>query len=480
MSFKIGERIDQSAFENMYGRDGVNSFRIGETIGAEQFQSMNAQPQANETGFAQGVSTGAAKGILGMGLGIGQVGRSIQRGISGAVDKTFGTQGFGLGDSIFDTERANEIRESKLTPDAPGEGLGKFATDVASFAIPGGAAMKATRGLGAGRMIAGQAASDATVTSLSQGGVDRSTLDSAIIGTLFPSASVGLKALAPYMGSRIINSLIKPLKKDFAFGKNPGRTVAEEGITANSIEDLATQVSTRRQQVGQEIGDRIAKETMRFNVTDLTKPLDDALQQAKKSPRTNREVITRLQNLKDDLLQVTDEGAQRKLANLTAKEVFDIKKEVADLTKFTGNASDDEIANRAMRSMYGKLKGELDKIDGLAPLNEKYANFSSAEVAAQNREILAQRANLFSLPGINLTTGSAIVAGLATGAITPALIAGATAQALRSALGTTAAKTRMASWLAGQDPQTLRSLWKEAPKARAVIQAALFGEETVD
>jgi hypothetical protein len=38
----------------------------------------------------------------------------------------------------------------------------------------------------------------------------------------------------------------------------------------------------------------------------------------------------------------------------------------------------------------------------------------------------------------------------------------------------------MASWLAKQDPQTLRSLWQESPKARAVIQAALFGEETVD
>ena len=50
---------------------------------------------------------------------------------------------------------------------------------------------------------------------------------------------------------RFINSLIKPKQADFSYGKNPGRTVSELGITGNNLSDFANNIHTEKNTIVQ-------------------------------------------------------------------------------------------------------------------------------------------------------------------------------------------------------------------------------------
>lgn len=435
-------------------------------------------------GFARGLG----KSALGLFQGVGQIGRGIQKGISKGVEAVTGIEDFGLGkESLFDieTEAGKRLEEATIAR-TPSEKVGKFVGEVVQFVVPATRAFKLTKGLGIFKTATGQALSDATVTALQEGRVDKSSIDAAILGAIFPIAGKGLsiakKKLTPDMGAKIINSLIKPLLPGFSYGKNPGKAVAEAGITANSLEDLGAKISTARQQVGKEIGEKIAGSTKVFDMTDGLKPIDDAITEAQKNPRTNAAIISRLNDLRDDLLRVTTKDGEevigRKLTNLSADEVFELKKEIGDLTRWTGNATDDAIVNKALKQSYGVFKGALDDaIEGIKPLNEKYANFTSAEIATTYRDKIAARQNLISLSATQAGGGTALTAIiLSGGAVIPAILLGTTVGALTQALKTPAVKTRIAKWLASASKEEIESVYKQAPFVRSILQASLFGE----
>lgn len=453
--------------------------------GQVQMQDVNEQGVVG----LKGIGTGLAKSGLSLLRGAGEFGQDIAQATAGRVIESLtGSDRQSLGTDIYDPESVvgSKVKES-LQPKGTAEKIGSFVGDVASYVLPGSAAMKATKGASFLTKAAVLGASDATMTTIRQGEFNRESVDSAIISSVFPFAGKGLTTLKTSLlgknaGAKVINSLIKPLLKDFSYGKNPGRAVAESGIVANNLDDLAIGIRNARQDIGEQISEKIANTKTVYSVNDSMAALDDAIKEAQKSPRTNSAIINRLQNLKDDLLVVGEDGLPtRKLDNLTAQEVFEIKKEVGDLTRWTGNASDDEIVNKALKNVYGNLKSKLDKtIPEIKELNEKYADLKSAEIATIYRDKIAARQNLISFSGTQLGTAAAVTSAVVSGGAVAPILIGATAAAGTEALKSPAVKTRVAAWLANASRNEIKDAFTQAPWLRGAIQASLFGEDEVD
>jgi len=433
------------------------------------------------------VGTGAAKEAASTAIGVGSIGRSVQNVLSKGADKVLGTTGFGLGgESVFDKGGKRDAANQMLTPNGGFEKAGAFVTEAATFAVPGLRAAKATKGSSFATKVATLGGTDAAVTSVQSGELNRQTLDAAIIGAAFPLVGKGAqlaKGVLPSgsdVGGRIINSLIKPLLKDFSYGKNPGQAVAEAGITANSLDELGQKITAARQKVGDEMSQAVSSSATRFDATDALKSLDAAIVDAQKSPRTNAAILKRLDDLKSDLLGVGEDGIPtRKLQDLSADELWQFNRDIGDLTRWTGNASDDEIVNKALRSAYGDTRAKLEAgVDGIGDLSEKYANLKSAEIATTYRDKITERQNLVSLSGTQLGTGAALATAITTGgAAIPALLVGAGVGAATEAMKSSAVKTRLAAWLASSPPAEVQQAFKDAPWLRSTLQAALFGEE---
>ncbi len=385
------------------------------------------------------------------------------------------------------------------------------------------------------------------------------------IGAVQAAGAIG-RSMAP----RIINSLIKPLARDFSYGKNPGRAVAEEGITGNSLDDLSNNINQSRQKTGREIGDIANKleGKAKVNIAGSLKPIDDAMEEA--AAQNNPTLLKRLTNVKaaltdnlsrdtklptgatdsfinnavmqldykgekdlasklrlldvsgvttaSGLKQAVEDGlgpealnnpnisnwfktivnnvkevhpelstgdvvslSSRNLDSGSFADAFNLKKQVGDITQWTGNPSDDKIVNKALKEVYGGVKGAMESaaqtVDPsmagrLRVLNGKYADLTSAEIATKYRDIISQRQAMVSMP---LKTGG--VAGLLTaigtgGAAIPTILAGVTVAALDKALGSTAVKTRLASWIGSQSPSAIAKILEQNPAIQTTLYRA--------
>lgn len=124
------------------------------------------------------------------------------------------------------------------------------------------------------------------------------------VGGAIPLGIGGVQAgmaIAKEQAPRIINSLITPKIKDFSYGKNPGRAISEEGIVANSLDDLGTKVNQSRQKVGQTIGDLTnnLEGKVQLNLKGSFAPLDNAMNDAAK--QGNQTLLDRLYKTKQAL-----------------------------------------------------------------------------------------------------------------------------------------------------------------------------------
>lgn len=453
-----------------------------------QKAAESSKPKTQKTGdpLLQSVGTGMAKELGSTVLGIGSIGRGIQKTVSKGVDKLFGTQGFGLGgESIFDKGEKRQKVETFLEPKGGAEKTGAFLTSAATFAVPGGAATKATKGANFLTRAASLGASDALVTGVKQGEFNKESVDAAIIGAAFPvfgkgvSVAKGMLPSSSEAGGRVINSLIKPLLKDFSYGKNPGKAVAEAGITANSLDELAVNIRKVRQETGQLISDKVKASTARFDASDSLQSIDEAIVAAKKAPQTNASIINRLEGVKSDLLQVGEDGLPRRnLKDMSADELWEFNKEIGDLARWTGNASDDEITNRAITKAYSATRSKLDKaVDGLSETSEKYANLKSAETATEYRDKIASRQGLIGFSGQQAGIAAGLITAAATGGLSTGLLVGATATGLTEAAKTPAVKTKLAAWLASTSKEELKDAFTEAPWLRSTLQSILLDVE---
>lgn len=467
--------------------------KLGDTEYSEFLERVNttSEPETptDTDGFALDTAQGVVKSAGDIAFGAGSLGRKIQGGIGKVADKVFGKNNpFKMSEpAVFDDgSESNTKAKELLKRDTAGENFGGFLGDAASFALPGGAVTKATKGLGFLTRVASLGATDAVTTTVKQGKFDRQAVDAGIIAAAFPVVGKVATAAKPYLipsgkeaGGRVINSLIKPLLKDFSYGKNPGQAVAEAGITASSLDDLSAKIRSARITVGEEISTKVASSVTRFDATNALSSLDEALKVAQKSPKTNSAIIQRLQNLKDDLSQVDKDGLPtRNFKDLSADDLWELNKDIGELTRWTGNATDDEIVNKALRNAYSSTRSKLETgVAGLDEVSEKYANLKSAEIATEYRDKIAARQNMISVSGtgagIAVALGTAVASG---GAVVPILM-GIGASGLVEAGKSATVKTHLAAWLAKSSKEELKDAFTQAPWLRGTLQTVLLGEE---
>ena len=301
----------------------------------------------------------------------------------------------------------------------------------------------------------------------------------------------------------IINSLVKPLLKDFSYGKNPGRAVSQSGITASNMEELAQKIGDARQQTGQEIGSVSRQldaglgrgaipgvsQQKGLNIAGSLAPIDSAMQEAAKT--NNPSLLGRLQGVKDALVHTMSlgkdelgnpsilKGPARQLEDLSFADTFNFKKMIGDMTKWTGNPSDDQLINKALKGAYGNIKEAIDtraeQINSdlaakLRKLNEKYADLTSAEIATKYRDKIEMRQNIMKFAPTLMGMGG-LAGSLLTGNALPALI-GLGAAGVDKALGSTLVKTHVAAWLAKEDPGVIDRFMRQYPQIADAIYRA--------
>lgn len=317
-------------------------------------------------------------------------------------------------------------------------------------------------------------------------------------GAAFPVAGAGFsKISSATAGARdktargIINSLIKPLEKNFAYGKDPGAGAL--GIVAKDFNDLIGKLGQRVDERGAKIDAVLSDPKVRAQITPTIRkafaPIDKAIQEA--ASNGDQAVVNRLRTIKDALMfeQSADadgniiRGAARKVDYLEPKEIIDFKRRLGKLTKFTGNPSDDKAVNAALQGVYGNLMGLSEEAAAragvkLAPLNQDFANSMSALIAAEHRDIIMQRQNLLSLAN-KLTSGAGIIASIMTGNPVAALLSGGAGVLLDKLLSSTAAKTVMAKWLMTSSADEKAKMFSKVPVLRNALDR-IFGKEIVE
>jgi hypothetical protein len=357
---------------------------------------------------------------------------------------------------------------------APVGAIGKVAKTGAEAIGLGKTTSKITQaGTEGAAFTGGQALAEGEQKEASEYGVN------AAINTAFPVAGATLKAIGEKTPSRIINSLIKPLQKDFAYGKNPGKTVADLGITGNSFEELINNIKTKKNEVGEQIGSVLSRlqAPEQIDLVQTLSPIDEAVSLAYKAPRTNRTLISRLEDVKNDIVDNFD------LDNLGVVSLEDaqaLKGTIGDLTKWTDNASDDKLINKALQRTYMTIRDKMDEVlkSKMSPeefaqykkASDDYGNLISAENAAVHRDKITERNDLISLGTKNAGLITGLTAAVASGgAAIPALLAGLAGTVIDKVTATPAFKTRLASLLAKLAPKEVETFFDKVPTAKSLF-----------
>jgi hypothetical protein len=445
------------------------------------FKEKYAQPP--KQGFWENIGTGIkniGKDILGI-----EQNKSTSF-VPSVVQSTVGSKGLA---GIF--QLPGRVAYQAMHPEedviTAGQALGTGVNAALTAATGGTGSLAAKTGLTGAKLFGARVLENSALGAGFQVGsnlVDKKSIGegvgmSAIVGGALPIAGVGFQKIkgavlnkAPVAAESFINSLIKPLQKDFAYGKDPARGIINEGIVANSFDELATKVESKTQEVGQGIGivgKKLDDSGVILDLTPALAPLDTAINNAAKMNNTG--LFNSLQNVKTALLHELKVGADEKGAatiikgeekNLIGATYNDAKQFLSDIsshTRFTGNPSDDKALNLATKQAYGItrdiMNNTADRVDPvlgkqIRNLNERYADLLSAQNAINHRDIVLKRQNFLNLAdkfSIPVAVASSLATGLITGDYAKAgmiLLAEIGTIAGAKALGSTASKTRIA------------------------------------
>ena len=363
--------------------------------------------------------------------------------------------------------------------------------------------------------IAGQMAAGATIGYAFEAGEKIKKGETPIpgistaVGAAIP-ASIGAerfvrKYASENLPSRIINSYLSPSIKRFNYGKNPGR-IGNEGIVANSIDDFATQVTVKRREIGENIGslsksiDEAAKvKNVVINLEQSIAPLNNAMKIAARE--NNKSLLDRLVQTKEAIIEnlvpktlkspisgatetVIMSQGKKNLATMTFNDALEMKRQIGNMTKWTGNQSDDEAVNAALKRVWGNVEGNLEhgikRVDPkLLPkfqqLNERFANATSAEIAIKHKQVLLAKQPLFTGYKAGAVAGGLLGIAASGGAAIPAFLTMVGGATLEKVLSSAAVRTRIAAWLAKATPQEISLLRRKIPNVMAAIDKTYKG-----
>lgn len=304
------------------------------------------------------------------------------------------------------------------------------------------------------------------------------------IGQKFASPVV--QYLTKKLPAQLINSDIKPLEKEFSFGKNPGEGIVEEGITANSKQDLVDKIQQKKSDIWKEAtailkDPKIASKTA--DVSQTTGIVDKAITDAVKGGKQNQSLINGLINFKETLTdgfnldaegKIVSTGQTRDLSKLSVADRQLLKQQIGENTMWTGAGFDKEI-NQVKSKVYRALDQSIDTdAPGMAKTNSRYANMLSAQKAAERQVLRESKAGLVKNAS-RFGIGAGIVGALVTGNYK---VAGEIALAGLVEEGATsvAARTRVAQFLRALAPAEREGIMGTNQTLRN-IYSRLYGKE---
>lgn len=416
---------------------------------------------------------GAGKGIISSLTGLSSLGEQAIKALGRLVTpKSLEARlGFQKGKSAAEEIVPEELR----TPTSGAQRLGFGAEQFGEFFTPGGAISKGTKAIkGAveaskiGKVekvaarLAGRAGLEATtyggVTAYQTGGDLEEIEKSAMLSALFPLGGelvnfVGKplkKFLSSKVAPRLIDEFIKPVSSAFRFNRDPGRTIATEGLVARNIEKLSGKIVQRQREVGKEIEKVLTQPGVsdkRIDISLLLSPIENGIKDAVESGE--QALVSRLQNLRDGLTKTFKEEGGKLIQTgdknllLSPLEAQQFKIRLGKQTKWTGQAFDGEV-NQVRRQLYQKIDKAIDDVvPDIRELNERWAGLLTAEKAVEHRIDILKRNNVFGL-GEGLVAKGSVVGSLATGNL--AILASGFATAFGSKfLRSTAVRTQLAS-----------------------------------
>lgn len=229
-----------------------------------QKQIVQGDGDSGVVDFAQGV----AKSVGGTVLGLGTLGRKVQTGFSKAGDAVLGKYNpfkVGTGGQVFDAGTdANRYAQQLVAADTKGEKIGKFAGDVAQFAIPGSMGTKASAGMGMATRMATQGVIGAGVQAAKTGDIGK---DELIVGATsalaVPVGDVlvnGLSSLSKHLPEWLVKPLLKQAPNAKLKGKDAAKFLVESG-NIGTIDSLIQQSDDAMGALNSQIDDLLIQGT---------------------------------------------------------------------------------------------------------------------------------------------------------------------------------------------------------------------------
>lgn len=266
----------------------------------------------------------------------------------------------------------------------------------------------------------GQSASDIlNSTNITPGGVRAGV---GTVGALY-GLGKGYEALAPQrtkIAGKLIDSIIKPRHKDFLFGKNPGKGVAQEGIWGINLNSIGKQIDKRLGELNLYSKELRSLDENRGKVVNLENAIDPLIKtvtELGRAPETHKTQIEDIYARVRDLEKNIPEGISNEKVPLEI--AHGIKDVVKDMQKWGSESTADNKLNSALKQVYHNVDSAIDEvIPGLAKTNSRIANLISAKQAISHRmEILSRQdpAKLLNLINSipNIISNTATKSGIA-------------------------------------------------------------------
>jgi hypothetical protein len=372
----------------------------------------------------------------------------------------------------------------KFKPTNTAQKVGFGAEKIGEFFVPGGAGLKATKGASLLTRAGTEALGTGLVTT-AQGSNLKDTATMAgiagaipIVGKLASIAATPVKkVLAEKISPALLNKyILRPVARDFHFGKDPGLGVAKEGLKANTREGLLKEITTRKKLLGSQIDSTLQAPAVTTKKIDIKSALAGLDKKIARAAEEGEEVLySRLSKIREGItgkFKIVD-GKAVKFADrplqLTPLEAAQLKRKIGSSSKWTGQAFDQEV-NQARVEVYRALNEMIDKAaPGSRALNARYANMLTAEKALENTINVAKRQYPFGLinAGIGATAagGSFLTGDSAPEAIAKGLVIATGAKALQS----TAVQSRLAAKLSQMGPEQRSLIAKAIPLLKNVL-----------
>lgn len=318
----------------------------------------------------------------------------------------------------------------------------------------------------------------------------------ALFGAAFPVAGtvagqVNKSLIAPArnkVATSLINSLIKPLLKDFEYGKDIARGVLKYVPAFNSFDDgiVKTQEALnvlKEKQKSILQNPIIANEKISVQ-SEIQGIYDKYIKNAVKS--NDETLVKRLTKEKDAITyEMTSDAAGniipikvRNLDNLTPQEAAEINSFIGSLRKWTGNPSEDKAAVKFIGEVYGTIKSKLNGLSdkyalNLNEVNQGLSDLITAKNAMQYRDKILQRQNIFGLTSKISAYGLGSLGVIFANPM--ALVAGVATLGIDKVLGSAAFKTRLAKFLATSSAKDI-SILRQSNVLNNILNR-IFGQE---